>query len=138
MRMMDDGLNERSMGIRSRLDDDLVLFLNLPGTQPVSAPLAAERVSSCHLRLMFVAFLDPTVWNAIRSTLHLQQRDWQATVPRIVFLTSGSALWAVCYVPHTSFFSSPIYPGTILIVGVEFVLKLIVGIPRTRGLLYSP
>jgi len=49
-RMVDDRPNERSVGIRSRfVADDLVLFLNLSDAQPVSAPLAAECVSSCHL-----------------------------------------------------------------------------------------
>jgi len=56
-RTVDDGPNERSVSIRSRfVADDLVLFLNLPGTQPVSTPLAAERVGSCHLRSTFDAF----------------------------------------------------------------------------------
>ena len=50
-RMVEDDPNERSVGIRSRLvAEDVVLFLNLPGAQPVSAPLAAELVCSCHLR----------------------------------------------------------------------------------------
>jgi len=49
--MVDDGPNERSVGIKSRLvAEDLELFSNLPGAQPFSAPLAAERVGSCHLR----------------------------------------------------------------------------------------
>ena len=49
-RMVDDGQNERSVGMRSRLvAEDLVVFLNLPGSQPVSAARAAERVGSCHL-----------------------------------------------------------------------------------------
>ena len=51
-RMVDDGPNERSVGIRLRLvAEDLGLFSNLPGAQQVSAPLAAERDGSCHLRL---------------------------------------------------------------------------------------
>ena len=46
--MVNDGPNERSVGIRSRpVSEDLGLLL--PVAQPVSAPLAAERVSSCHL-----------------------------------------------------------------------------------------
>jgi len=47
-RMVNDGPNERSVGIRLRLvSEDLGLFL--PGAQPISAPLAAESVGSCHL-----------------------------------------------------------------------------------------
>jgi len=41
--------------------------------------------------------LNPTAWSAVRSTLHLQQPDWQATAPRMVYRASGSALWALCY-----------------------------------------
>jgi len=51
-KMVNDGPNERSVGIRSRLvSEDVGLLLS--GAQPVSAPLAGERVGSCHL--------DPTV-----------------------------------------------------------------------------
>ena len=49
--MVDNGPNERSVGIKSRLVAEYLEFLsNLPGAQPVSVPLAAERVGSCHLR----------------------------------------------------------------------------------------
>jgi len=44
----------------------------------------------------------PTARNAVGSTLHLQQPDWQAAALRMVHRASGSALWALCYVPHTS------------------------------------
>jgi len=49
--------------------------------------------------------LCPTAWSAVGSTLHLQQPDWQAAALRMVPRASGSALWALCYVPHTSLFS---------------------------------
>ena len=50
--MVDDGPNERSVGMKLRLvAEDLQLFSNLPGAQPVSAPLVAEHVGSCHIRL---------------------------------------------------------------------------------------
>jgi len=47
-RMVDDGLNELSVGIRLRLvAEDLGVFSNLPGVHLFSAPLAAEHVNSC-------------------------------------------------------------------------------------------
>ena len=50
-RMVEDGRKGCSLGIKVRLvAEDLGLFSNLPGAQPVSGPLAAERVGSCHLQ----------------------------------------------------------------------------------------
>jgi len=58
--------------------------------------------------------LGPTTWNAVGSTIHLQQPYWQAAALRMAPRDSGSALWALCYVPHTSLFSpcimEPPYP----------------------------
>jgi len=50
--------------------------------------------------------LGPTAWNAVGSTLHLQQPYSQAAALRMVHRASRSALWALCHVPHTSLFSS--------------------------------
>jgi len=50
--MVDDGPNERSVAIKSRLvAKDLELFSNLPGAQPVFTPLVAEHVGLYHLQL---------------------------------------------------------------------------------------
>jgi len=49
---VDDGPNQRSVGMQSRrVAEHLELFSNLSGAQLVSAPQAADRVGSCHLRL---------------------------------------------------------------------------------------
>jgi len=50
--------------------------------------------------------LGPTAWNAVGSTLHLQQPDCQAAALQMVPRASEFALWSLCYVPHTSLFSS--------------------------------
>ena len=50
--------------------------------------------------------LGPTAWNAVGSTLHLQQPDCQAAALQMVPRASGFALWSLCCVTHTSLFSS--------------------------------
>jgi len=42
-----------------------------------------------------------TVWNVVRSTLCFHHPDWKTSALRMFPRTSGSALWALCYVPHT-------------------------------------
>jgi len=57
--------------------------------------------------------LGPTSCNAVGSTVHWQQPDWQAAALRTVHRASGSAFCSLCYVPHTSLYSSALSPTSV-------------------------
>jgi len=85
-RMVNDEPNERSVGIRLRLvSEDLGLFL--PGAQPVSTPLAAESVGSCHLdwlRLSKMVEQGPHGRTQTSSRVSFDNAMWHGdTVPRM-------------------------------------------------------